>query len=733
MATERLMGEDEAQTVKTITAYREVMSELIKQHRGRVIDSPGDNLLAEFASVVDAVQCAVAVQKEFHARNAELPENRRMVFRIGINLGDVIQEGDRIYGDGVNIAARLESLADPGGICVSKTAFDHIETKLPLGYEYLGDQTVKNIAKPVGAYRLLMEPRVTVAGEKEKAKLVPFWRRKSILAGGIALALVVIAALIWNFYFRPPPMEVASKERMAFPLPEKPSIAVLPFVNMSDDPKQEHFSDGITEDLITDLSKISGIFVIARASTFTYKGKPVKIRQVAEELGVRYVLEGSVRRAGEQVRINAQLIDSTTGHHMWAERYDGHIGDVFALQDNITRKIVTALAVKLTANEEGYVILKDTKNVEAYDAFLKGWEHYLRETPDDFAMAISYFKKAIELDPNYGRAYAALAMTYWKGTDLGLMWWWKMGLSFTVARFRARDYLEMAMKNPTSIAHQVASLMALHRRQHEEAIAVAERAIALDPNDPGCHRTMASALIFGGRAEEAVGILKKVMLLDPRNLAAPLYLLGVAYFAMGQLEEAATFIDRALRHNPERRRMAGFLAAVYAHLGRDQEARAALDNFALGFTTMRPLRTVMNQWPFKDPEVAERLAEGLIKAGLPGQSSEYYKVYKEYKLTGEEIRDLVLGRTVTGIGLRYRQQWWVDRTQDGKATFRNPVGSENGTSWIERDMLCNQWETFYGGLRYCFPVFRNPEGTPEMKNEYLSIADDGIGSFSPVD
>jgi len=273
----RLMADDEAATVKTIATYREVMALLIKQHRGRVVDAPGDNVLAEFASVVDAVQCAVAVQKEFQSRNAALPENRRMQFRIGINLGDVIEEKNRLYGDGVNIAARLEALAEPGGICVSKTSFDHIETKLPLGYEYLGEQEVKNIPKPVGAYKVLMEPRVTVAGEKEKARVVPFWHRKAILAGGVAFILVVIAALLWNFYFRPPPMEPASVEKMAFPLPEKPSIAVLPFENMSEDPNQEYFSDGITEEIITGLSKVPRLFVIARNSTFTYKGKPVKV------------------------------------------------------------------------------------------------------------------------------------------------------------------------------------------------------------------------------------------------------------------------------------------------------------------------------------------------------------------------------------------------------------------------------------------------------------------------
>lgn len=289
----RMMGEDEAGTVEAITSSRNIMGELIRQHRGRVVDSPGDNLLAEFGSVVDAVQCAVAVQKEFQTRNAELPENRRMAFRIGINLGDVIEEEGRIYGDGVNIAARLEALADTGGICISKTAFDHIETKLPLGYEFLGDQTVKNIARPVEAYRVLMEPRVTVARGIEKGRSVPGRGRKTMLAGGITLLLAVMAVAIWHVYFRSLPREAASVKEMVFPLPEKPSIAVLPFDNLSGDPAQDYIADGISENIISALSKISEMVVIARNSTFTYKGKAVKVQDVREDLGVRCVLEGS--------------------------------------------------------------------------------------------------------------------------------------------------------------------------------------------------------------------------------------------------------------------------------------------------------------------------------------------------------------------------------------------------------------------------------------------------------
>jgi TolB-like protein/class 3 adenylate cyclase len=307
----RLMEEDELATIETLTSHKEIMRKLIKQFRGRVVDSTGDNLLAEFVSVVDGVQCAVEVQQVLSAKNETLPENRKMYFRIGINLGDVVEEGERIYGDGVNVAARVESLAEGGGISISGTAYDQLGKKLPLGYEYLGEQSVKNIEKPVRVYRVLTEAEAAgkVIGEK---RLKPKqWRWAAF--GAVAVLIIGAGALaIWNFYLRPD-IDPASVEKMAFSLPEKPSIAVLPFVNMSEDPKQEYFSDGMTEEIITALSRVPYLFVIARNSTFTYKGKPIKVSQVAEELGVRYVLEGSFRRVGDRVRITAQLIDAIKG------------------------------------------------------------------------------------------------------------------------------------------------------------------------------------------------------------------------------------------------------------------------------------------------------------------------------------------------------------------------------------------------------------------------------------
>jgi adenylate cyclase len=732
----RLMGDDEGATVQTITAYRKVMIDLIQGHHGRVVDAKGDNVLAEFPSVVDAIHCADKIQKELKVKNAGLPEHRRMAFRIGVNLGDVIEKEDIIYGDGVNIAARLESLAEGGGICISGTAFDQIGKKVPLGYEYLGKRRVKNIEKPIRVYKVLVEPEAVgkVIGEKSRLKV---WHWTAIF--GLAVLILVTGVLgFWEFYVRPD-VAPASLEKIALTLPEKPSIAVLPFDNLSGDPKQEYFSDGMTDDLITDLSKVSGIFVIARNSTFAYKGESVPIRQIAEELGVRYMLEGSVRKADDNVRINAQLIDATTGYHLWGERYDGKLGDVFDLQDRITRKIVAALAVKLTSDEREKITRKETDSIEAYDAFTRGQEYLFRLTPDDFAKALQFFEKAIEFDRNYARAYAALAMTYLKGSYFG--WERSLGVSWWEARKRARQYLEMSMNNPTSLSHSVASEMNLIQRLYKEAIAEAERAIALDPNAALGHITMANALIFAGRPEEAVDFVKKAMRHDPRLQGVYLYYLGLAHFCMGQLEETVTLIERALKHNPEIQ-FEYLLTSAYAHLGRDQDAKAALAKAIPGLTNLPPKvrqlilrRLMLSIMPFKDPEIADRFANGLIKAGFTEQPFRCYKIYEENRLTGDEIRALVFGRTVTGFAGHSKKQFWITRAKDGKATLRGGVsgGSWEGTSWLEGDKLCNQWPERHGGRKICFPVFRNPEDSPEKKDEYMGKLDFGISLFSPVD
>jgi len=337
----------------------------------------------------------------------------------------VVEDGEQILGDGVNIAARLESLSEAGGVCISGTVFDQVRNKVDLGYEYLGEQTVKNIALPVRVYKVLMEPEAAgkVVGEKEPRPTKWGWKTVAV----VAVMVLVAVGLIWNFYLRGPQIERARVDKMALPLPDRPSIAVLPFVNMSGDPEQAYFADGMTEDLITDLSKVAGLFVIARNSMFVYRGKTTDIREVAKTLGVRYVLEGSVRRSGAEVRVNAQLIDATTGGHVWADRYDGDLKNIFAFQDKVTRNVVAALAVELTKDDRERVARRGTENAQAYDVFLKGWQHYLRQTPEDFRAAIVHFKKAVELDPKYGRAYAALAATYWEASTR----FWDVALGFS--------------------------------------------------------------------------------------------------------------------------------------------------------------------------------------------------------------------------------------------------------------------------------------------------------------
>lgn len=619
----RLMREAEEPTLETLTDYREIMDDLIARHGGRVFGASGDSVVAEFGSAVEAVRCAITIQEELAVRNTELPDERKLRFRIGIHLGDVMAKDDDLFGDGVNVAARMEGLAQPGGICVSNSVFDQVKHKLSLGFEDMGPQHVKNVAEPVPAYRLTSNAVSVSSGATTAAKPIAArrWRVPVIVAAAVAV-VAIAGAGIWNYYAPAPEpaTEVVSEERMTASLTESPSIVVLPFANISGDPEQEYFADGITEDIITDLSQISGLFVIARNSSFKYKGKSPDLRAVARELGVQFVLEGSVRRAGEQVRINAQLIDAGTGGHLWAKRYDGTLNDVFALQDKVTHQIVAALAVKLTASEQEQAALKETNSVDAYDAFLKGWEHYRRRTPPDFAKAVGYFERAVELDPQYGRAYAALAIVYWKSwlwtvkTDpvMALPWTQTLKIPIVYAPDRAEEYLQKAMQNPTPLAHRVASEMRLQNRSFDAAIAEAESAIAKDPNDPEGYVAMGAALIFGGQPEKAVQFVERAMQLDPHS-AVNLYLLGLAAFSTGRLDNAVTLFERALKRSPFNRSWNTPLAAAYAHIGRDREAQVALGNFGGGLLSVSHM---LETWPFKDVQVVDRFGTGLVKVGM---------------------------------------------------------------------------------------------------------------------
>jgi len=406
----RLMRADEDETVRTLTDYRRAIAKLVVQYRGRVVDPPGDNLLAEFGSGLDAVNCAVEIQRELAERNEELPPERKMEFRIGVNSGDVIQEGERIYGDGVNIAARVEGLAEGGGISISGTVYDSIESKLGLEFEYQGEHEVKNIDKPIRVYRILSYPGAAAHRVvKAKKALRRSWRNMVLVIGAI-LFIGAGALALWYYYFRPPPVEVVTEAEMAFPLPDKPSIAVLPFVNVGADLDQEYIADGITEQIITTLARNPSLFVIASNSTFTYKGKPVKVQQVSRDLGVRYVVEGSVQKSGDKIRITAQLIDATTGKHIWAKTYDRDLKDIFAMQDEIAIEILRATGGELLGFGD-LSRVKGTTNVQAFLKFLKA--RTLSSTNErNNRVAQQMFEESIALDPKFAMAYAVLGFSY---------------------------------------------------------------------------------------------------------------------------------------------------------------------------------------------------------------------------------------------------------------------------------------------------------------------------------
>jgi len=606
-----LMRDDEEATIRTLTTYRKAIKNLIQQYRGRLVDATGDNFLSEFTSVVDAVNCAVEIQRELAERNAELSVNRRMQFRIGINLGDVVEEEGRIYGDGVNIAARMEGLAEGGGICVSGKVYEEVKNKLGLEYEFLGEQKVKNVSEPVRSYRVLSYPGAAAHRViKAKKAVGKTWRNISL---AVAVILVVgTAVAIWNFYFSPKPsVEVASVEKPAHPLPDKPSIAVLPFVNMSDDPKQEYFSDGITEEIITALSKVPKMFVIARYSSFTYKGKSVSILTVGRELGVRYVLEGSVRMAGDKVRITAQLIDAKTTQHLWAERYDRDLNDIFAVQDEITKEIIIALQGELTEGEQARLRVSKTDNLDAYLMWLEGREHLLRFNKEDNLLARQKAEEAIALDSGYPPSYALLAFTHLLDV------WWKWSNSPKESIKRAYELaiktLELDESNP--MAHRVLSHIYLFKRQHDKAIEESERAVSYTPNAADNVNNLGLILRYSGRAKEAIPMHERAIRLNPMPPTTYLYQLALCYSFTGEFEKAIAVCKKALSLNPDDLAVHITSTIVHSLAGHEERARAE----AKEVLRIHPKFTVgyaAKTWPYKNKADIDFIVNALSKAGL---------------------------------------------------------------------------------------------------------------------
>ncbi len=552
----RQMGADEAHTLQLLTVHNQVIQQAVAEHHGHVIKTVGDAFLVDFPSVVHAVQCAQGIHTQFRAYNAEKEETEQIHVRIGIHLGDIVQREGDVFGDGVNIASRLQALAEPDTICISHVVYQEVAQKLTLGTVVsLGRPKLKNIAQRFPVYVLLAEAPTGLrqTWRLQRLKLsrrvgTAHLARVALVVAGLLIGGGIVALLFPSLSpFRNPQSAIRTQEAQPplLPLPDKPSIVVLPFNNISEAPQQEYFSDGLTEVLTSDLSRISSLFVIARNTAFTYQGKPRNVQEVGKELGVRYVLEGSVQKAGEQVRIVAQLIDTTTGGHLWSQRYDRPLKDIFALQDEIVQKIVTTLGLQLTLQEQGYIVRKHTDNLEAYDSLLRGVEYSWRTTKEANVQARQMFEKALALDPQYAEAYVWLGRTYY------LEWSWRWSTDPQNVE-RAFELLQkaIALDDSLPIAHSLLGVVYALKQQYDQAMAEGERAIALDPNNADSYAWQAHGLNFAGRPEEALRMVEQAMRLNPRYPPYYLFRLGWAYRLSGRYAEAVATLKELINRSP---------------------------------------------------------------------------------------------------------------------------------------------------------------------------------------
>jgi adenylate cyclase len=602
----RLMGADEQGTLAALKRHRDATVPIGEGHGGRVVGTSGDGELWEYPSVIEAVQSAIEMQALMAGRNAEIPDEQKMLYRIGINLGDVMIDGDDIYGDGINVAARIEALADPGGICVSAMVHDGVRDRMDIHFKDMGDIEVKNIVRPVRVFRVLGKGK----SEKSAKQSRPVWPK--IVAVAVAILAVFVGGGVW-FWWQQPAQDPTEQSTAANVLPDKPSIAVLPFANLGASKEQKAFADGISEDLTTQLSKLSGLLVISRTSTFNYKDKKLDIRQIARELGVRYVLEGSVRRSGDQLRINAQLIEAGSGGHIWAETYDGAVGEVFALQDRINQNIVLALKVHLAGNEHDRIVDRGTKNIKAYEAYQRGERLRIYSRANVYSEAVGEYEEATTLDPRFASAYAALGYTLFAWANSG----------DNMAQRRERLAKARALADKSILMKEVplgyllqAKISLFEKLKHERALIEARRAVALDPNLAEGHATLGEILLYDGQLDEALKSLELATRLNPGFPEFYKFLKGQAKFHQLKFEAA---LDDMAGFCPTAATRAYstlctlYQASAYAHIGNIAKAKS----FLIGnqaFSKMRSFSTIIAvRYPFKNPGDVEELLGGLAK------------------------------------------------------------------------------------------------------------------------
>ncbi len=722
----RLMGVDEAGTLAAIHRHRkELIVPRGAQYRGRIIKLMGDGILMEFASVVEAVRFAVEVQLALRDENAERPEDSRMRYRIGVNIGDIVFQDDDIFGDGVNVAARLEGLADPGGICLSGIAMGQVRGKLPLNFEPLGKKRVKNIAEAVAAYRVRLDDAAESLRTPIDQSGRPGRRRLGRFAAAVLLLAVLAGGLFWWRPWTPGPVEV---EDLALSLPDKPSIAVLPFLDVAGDTEQDHMTRGLTDDLITELSKVSGLFVIARHSVLAMQDRSKKVQDMAAELGVRYVLDGTLRRTGSRMRINVTLIDAQTGHSVWAERYDRDLADLFSVQDDVVGKIIGALQVKLTAGEVVELAHIPTDNLEAYDYYLRAeQEGFYYGDVDTYRRALSFYEKAIDLDPEFAEAYAGIAriaVDVWRN-DYNFLW--TAAVARKIAYGAAGQALRLDPNNARG--HSVLALLQLVDGRHAEATRSARTAVAVQSNDPEAIGNLALVLAYTGHPEKAVVELASALRRDPTPPPPFQQLAGVVFYIARDYARAIPMLAAARDALPEAEPAREYLAAAYALNGdqarAEKEAASLLQLFPESNLTHYDY--LYDYWPEAE---RRRHLDALGKAGVPEWPFGFEGRAAD-RLDAGALAALTDNKTWVGShrnGTEFMQ--YFDAA--GDTAYRSANSSRTGKARIEDDRLCQRFEGFFLDRSVCGYVYRNAAsgGGVRPEADYVHVTPNALKYFS---
>ncbi|SDP59726.1 adenylate cyclase [Phyllobacterium sp. YR620] len=698
----------------------EVFEPKIANHHGRLVKTMGDGVLVEFHSVVDALRCAVEIQQEKAKRNAGEPAGHRLDFRIGVNLGDIIVEGDDIHGDGVNIADRIQALAEPGGIAISGTTYDHVKSRLPVGYVSLGEQKVKSIAEPVRVYRVVLDP--SAAGKTLGAPKKKFnWR---VPAAAAFLMLVLAGGALW---FKPWTLiwPATPVQRFAYPLPDKPSVAVLPFINVSGDTEHDHLAEGLTDDLITELSKVSGLFVIARHSVFAVSTSANKIQDVASELGVHYILEGTLQRADTRLRINVKLIDAVTGLSLWAERYDRQYADLFAVQDDVIGKIISALEVKLSEGERDQLARIPTDNLEAYDYYMRAeQEGFFYADVETYRRTLSYYQKAIDLDPRFANAHAGIArvaVDVWRN-DYNFLW------SAAVARKIAYDAAGEALKiDPNNArAHTVLALLQLVDGREVEARESANRAVATQPNDPEAVANLALILAQTGSRGQAVTEMDRALRLDPSPEPSFKLLAGIVYYTSRENERAIPLLEAARDSLPRAEPAREYLAAAYVDEGKLTPAAEEKAKLMTLFpdANLTYYSYLYDYWQKEDLDY--HLA-GLKAARVPQWPFDFQGNQAD-QLTESQLKDLVNSKKWAGKH-RNGTQFVQFFDSAGNTAYRSANTNITGAVEIQGNRLCEKYPGYFRDRTVCGYVYRNTT-TDERDLDYIQVTPQSLKYFS---